>query len=185
MSRISIVPPKPPARQTLVHRGATLVSSTPRDRANRWDGTRWSTRLSWKEEEGIGLYLECFRLGEGVALFKEGDHDAFAAIIISGALEIRKGDSSQQQRVVGRLTEGKMVGEMSLIDGTFRSATAVATEPTEILVLSREDFDTMCNDRPDLALKVALMIAEAVSQLLRKTTGELVDYLDTDDERAL
>lgn len=178
MSRISIVPPKPPARQTLQHRGALLLSSTPRERAERLDATRWAHRLSWKEEEGIGLYLEYFRLPAGTFLFKEGDHDAFAAIITSGALEIRKGDSSQQMRTVAHLTEGKMVGEMSLIDGAARSATAVATEQTEILVLSREDFDQMCEARPDIALKFTLMVAEAVSQLLRKTTGTLVDHLE-------
>jgi len=54
---------------------------------------------------------------------------------------------------------------------------AFAAESAEILVLSREDFEVMCNDHPDIAPKVALMIAEAVSQLLPKTTGALVDHL--------
>lgn len=178
MSRISIVPPKPPVRDLLIGRGATLAPSTPRDRAERLDGTRWSRRLSWKEEEGIGHYLECFRLPAGVALFHEGEHDAFAAIIIDGALEIRKADSAQHERTLARLGRGKLVGEMSLIDGAPRSATAVSVAPTEILVLSRDDFDTMCAERPDVALKVAMMVAEAVSQLLRQTTGALVDHLE-------
>lgn len=185
MSRISIVPPRPTARETLLHRGATLISSTPRQRAERLDGTRWSHRLSWKEEEGIGQYLEAFRLEPGVVLFKEGDHDAFAVIIIEGALEIRKGDSTQQERVVATLSRGKMVGEMSLIDGAARSATAVASEKTEILLLSRDDFDDMSTNRPDLALKFALMVAEAIAQLLRQTTGALVDHLNGETEPEL
>lgn len=178
MSRISIVPPKPTVLETLRRRGADLVSSTPRQRAELLDGTRWSHRLSWKEEEGIGLYLQCFRLPPGAVLFREGDSDAFAVIIIDGALEILKGDSAQNLRVVARLTSGKMVGEMSLIDGAQRSATAVAVETTQILVLSRDDFDQMSEERPDLALKFAMMVAEAIAQLLRQTTGTLVDHLD-------
>jgi len=47
MSRISIVPPERPARQTLLDRGASIISSTPRERAERLDATRWSHRLSW------------------------------------------------------------------------------------------------------------------------------------------
>jgi CRP-like cAMP-binding protein len=178
MSRISIVPPKPTVLETLRRRGADLVSSTPRQRAELLDGTRWSHRLSWKEEEGIGLYLQCFRLPPGTVLFREGESDAFAVIIVEGALEIRKGDSAQNERVVARLTSGKMVGEMSLIDGAHRSATAVSVESTLILVLSRDDFDQMSEERPDVALKFTMMVAEAIAQLLRQTTGALVDHLD-------
>lgn len=180
MSRISVVPPRPSVLETLRARGAALSASTPRERAELLDGTRWSHRLSWKEEEGIGRYLQCFHLPAGTVLFHEGDSDAFAVIIVTGALEIRKGDSGLQERVVARLGEGKMVGEMSLIDGAARSATATSAEPTTILVLSREDFDQMCEERPDLALKFALMVAEAIAQLLRQTTGALVDHLDHD-----
>ncbi len=180
MTRISVVPPRPSVLDTLRARGAALVSSTPRQRAELLDGTRWSHRLSWKEEEGIGSYLQYFRLAAGTVLFHEGDSDAFAAIIVAGALEIRKGDSGLHERVVARLGEGKMVGEMSLIDGAARSATATSAEPTTILVLSREDFDLMSEERPDLALKFAMMVAEAIAQLLRQTTGMLVDHLDHD-----
>jgi hypothetical protein len=35
----------------------------------------------------------------------------------------------------------------------------------------------MSEDRPDLAFKFAMMVAEALSQLLRQTTGTLVDHL--------
>ncbi|MEP7383203.1 MAG: cyclic nucleotide-binding domain-containing protein [Gemmatimonadota bacterium] len=179
MSRISIIPAKPSVFETLQGHGATLVTSSPRERAELLDGTNWSHRLSWKEEEGIGFYLQYFSLPPGTIVFREGDSAPFASIIVDGTLEIRKGDSALHDRVVARLTRGKMVGEMSLIDGQHRSATAVSVETTTILVLTLDDFNAMIEQRPDLALKYTMMVAEAIAQLLRQTTGLLVDHLDT------
>lgn len=152
--------------------------TTARQCAELLEVTPWSRRLSWLEEEGIGEYLRLYRLREGTVLFHEGDQDAFVAIVVEGALEIRKADSNGQVHQVARLGPGKMVGEMSLIDDAVRSATAVASEPTRLLVLTREEFERMGRERPGLALKYALMIAEAIAQLLRQTTGALVDHLD-------
>ncbi len=178
MSRVSVIPPRPTAAESLRTRGADFVAVSARQCAELLEATPWSHRLSWKEEEGIGEYLRLYRLRDGAVLFHEGDQDAFVAIVVEGALHIRKTDSNGVVHDVARLGPGKMVGEMSLIDGAFRSATAVAAEATQLLVLTREEFDRMGQERPDLALKYALMIAEAIAQLLRQTTGALVDHLD-------
>jgi CRP-like cAMP-binding protein len=177
MSRISVVPPRPSAAESLKTRGAEFVATSARQCAELLEETPWSHRLSWKEEEGIGEYLRQYRLKEDMPLFHEGDQDAFVAIVVDGALEIRKTDCQGLSHRMARLGPGKMVGEMSLIDGTFRSATAVAVEPTRLLILTGEEFTRMGESRPDLALKYALMIAEAIAQLLRQTTGALVDHL--------
>lgn len=178
MSRISVVPPKPSSAESLKARGVEFVPTTPRERADALESTPWSLRLSWSDEQGIGEYVKSYRLTPGTALFREGDHDAFVAIVIEGALEIRKEDRERQSHPVARLGRGKMVGEMSLIDGAARSASAIAVVPTEILVMAKEDFERMCAAKPDLALKYTLMIAEAIAQLLRQTTGRMVDFLD-------
>lgn len=177
MARYTVIPPKPSAAESLRARGAELVGASPRLCAEALESTAWSHRLSWKEEQGIGEFLRLYKLRAGTVLFHEGDHDAFVGIVVDGTLEIRKADRAEHEHVVARLGPGKMVGEMSLIDGAPRSATAVATTDVRILVLTREGFDRMGEQRPDLALKYALMIAEAVSQLLRQTTGALVDHL--------
>jgi CRP/FNR family cyclic AMP-dependent transcriptional regulator len=174
---MSVIPPRPTAAESLTHRGAEFVATSARQCADLLEQTPWAHRLSWREEEGIGEYLRLYRLSQGVALFQEGDQDAFVAIVIEGALEIRKTDSNGKQHHMARLGPGKMVGEMSLIDRTFRSASAIAEEPTQLLILTKEDFERMSEARPNLALKYALMIAEAIAQLLRQTTGALVEHL--------
>ncbi|MFN8582990.1 MAG: cyclic nucleotide-binding domain-containing protein [Gemmatimonadaceae bacterium] len=177
MSIVIPVKPKPTAAESLQKRGALFISSTPEQRADWLDRTPWGVKLAWAEECEISLYMRGYHLPNGCALFREGDHDAFCAIVISGGLEILKGDLAEQQRVVAHLGVGKMVGEMSLLDGGSRSATAVAIEETDLLVLTREDFDRMSERHPQVALRFAVMIAEAIANLLRQTTGALVEHL--------
>lgn len=175
----SPVPSKPiSVVDLLTSRGARLRQVTARERSEQLESTPWSQKLKWREQEGIGLYLQAFHLPKGTLLFREGDPGLFVALITSGLIEIQKIDSDRQSHVVARTGRGKMVGEMSLIDGAFRSATAIASEDSEVLILSRDDFERMGHERPDLALKYALMIAEAIAQLLRQTTCALVDHLD-------
>jgi CRP-like cAMP-binding protein len=182
-SRVIVIPDPPTPHEALTQRGARFVPSTPQERADALESTPWNLRLSWKEEQGIGAYLRMYELNTGTLLFSEGDRDAFVALVVSGAIQISKHDSADHIHSVARLGGGKMVGEMSLIDGAPRSATAMAAEPTRLLVLTHDDFERMSRDRPDLALKYALMIAEALAQLLRQTTGALVDHLPEVAER--
>ena len=176
----SIVPGKPHSVvDLLTMRGARVLQISARERAERLESTPWSQKLKWREQEGIGLYLHAFFLPKNCLLFREGDPGLFGALITFGLIEIQKIDSDRQAHVVARPGRGKMVGEMSLIDGAFRSATAIALEDSEVLILSRDDFDRMGRERPDLAFKYTLILAEAIAQLLRQTTCALVDHLDT------
>lgn len=78
-----------------------------------------------------------FRPGE--RLFYEGDGADCAYVIIEGQVEISKAvrDDSHVLAVLGK---GEIVGEMSLIDNSPRSATARAIEPVTCIVVSREAF---------------------------------------------
>lgn len=177
-SRVSTIPPTPSAHETLVTRGALLLPSNPNDRAELLDGTDWSTRFTWEQIRTFATYLRHYRLATDRALFREGDHDAFLAIVVSGRLAIHKHDLAEQDRVVATVGRGRMVGEMSLLDGASRSATAIAAETTELLVLAKRDFHQLANDHPSMALALTLAIATAIAQLLRQTTGALVEHLE-------
>ena len=178
MSTRSTIPAGPSPHETLVRRGATLIPSTPSERAALLDDTAWSRRFSWKQLQCLGLYLRRYQLPSGRALFSEGDHDAFLAIVIDGRLDIHKRDSSDQHRTVAELGRGKMVGEMSLLDGAARSATALAATETDLLVLTKQDFDQLAETHPSMAFELTRAIATMIAQLLRQTTGSLVEYLE-------
>ena len=178
MTSRTTIPVPPTTHESLRTRGADLVSTGPNERAELLDGTKWAVRHSWSDIKGLARYLRHYRIAAGRAVFREGDHDAFLAIVVSGELEIHKADHAEHARVVARVGAGKMVGEMSLIDGAARSATAIAAVSTELLVLSRDDFQRLGQQSPTLALSLMVTIATAIAQLLRQTTGTLVDLLD-------
>ncbi len=175
-SRIT-VPTPPTTHESLVARGGTVVPSGPVERAELLDGTSWAMRHSWADLRGLARYLRQYHFAVGKTVFHEGDHDAFLAIVAGGQLEILKADSAEQSRVVARVGNGKMVGEMSLIDGAARSATAVTAVPTDLLILSRADFHRLCEESPALGVTLTLAIATAIAQMLRQTTGNLIDHL--------
>jgi CRP-like cAMP-binding protein len=76
----------------------------------------------------------------GEVIFREGDESTEAYWITSGRVEItiRAGSLGLP---VARLCPGEIVGEMGLIDNKPRSATATALGPTELEVITEEEFE--------------------------------------------
>ncbi|MEO1206553.1 MAG: Crp/Fnr family transcriptional regulator [Pseudomonadota bacterium] len=60
---------------------------------------------------------------------------------------------------------GSMLGEMALIDGEPRSATAIATEPTELVKIDRGAFRILVQQNPDFALSVMSLMAKRLRQM--------------------
>ena len=77
---------------------------------------------------------------------------------------------------IALLKPGDCCGEMSLLDGGLRSATAVAVEPTETLTLSREEFLAFLNDHPQVALQIINLLIRRL-RAMNETVGDLV-FLD-------
>lgn len=177
-TRVASVP-GPSVEETLSARGAVLMASTPDERAELLDETDWSRRLDWHQVQAMAVYLRHYELPAGRNLFREGDHDAFMAIVLSGTLEIHKSDSADHDRIVTSIGRGKMLGQMSLLDGASRSASATAAAPTALLVLTRREFLALGEDNPSLGLAVTTALAATIAQLLRQTTGALVEHLES------
>jgi CRP-like cAMP-binding protein len=76
----------------------------------------------------------------GEVIFREGDESTEAYWIISGRVDItiRSGTVGLP---LARLGPGEIIGEMGLIDNKPRSATATALGPTELEVITEEDFE--------------------------------------------
>jgi CRP-like cAMP-binding protein len=89
---------------------------------------------------------------------------------------MKEGTGHASKRI-GTAAAGRIVGEMSLMDGEPRSASVVADEPTTFVLLTGEGFSRLSSEVPRLAVKVLLKISKLISQRLRQTSGALVDYL--------
>ncbi len=73
-------------------------------------------------------------------IFEEGRQGKAAYMIVSGAVEIRKGSRGRNPLVLAKRKKGDVIGELALIDNHPHMAAAVAVVKTEVLVISRKEF---------------------------------------------
>lgn len=119
---------------------------------------------------GLELYknlslgdIERRRFKPGDYIFKEGDDPRDEAFVIhSGTVEIRRSFDGVE-KVVNRNGEGEPLGEMALFrGGARRSASAVATEDVELLVIKEERLEWLVLNRPRLALELLKRLSNLV-----------------------
>ena len=79
------------------------------------------------------------RFGPREVIFRERDKASEAFIIESGRVEIST-DVGSERKVLAILGPGEMFGEMAALDGTERSATAVALQDTELTLIVHEQL---------------------------------------------
>jgi CRP-like cAMP-binding protein len=111
------------------------------------DGLGILEYLTTSQLTGFALFGATRILVRGAVVVREGDRaDAFY-VLLSGHLQTSVGG-----RVVRDLAEGDGFGEIALLQGGVRTATVtVASADAEILVMRRENFDTMLGTMPAFA----------------------------------
>jgi S1-C subfamily serine protease/rhodanese-related sulfurtransferase len=119
---------------------------------------------------GLELYrnlslgdIERRQFKRGEVIFKEGDDANDEAYVIhAGAVEIRRSFDGVE-RVVNRIGEGEPLGEMAVFrGGAKRSATALAAEDVELLVIKEERLEWLVRNRPQLALELLKRLSNLV-----------------------
>ncbi len=115
---------------------------------------------------------------EGDIVFLEGKPGDCAYLIESGSVEISvKRDGKTV--ILGRRSSGEVVGEMAIIDSEPRSATAIACETSELLIISRDQFQSRMQ-KADPVLQMALNI---ILDRFRTTLFHLNQMQENADEK--
>lgn len=138
------------------------------------------SELARPEVQSLAGYLRAYEAKKGALIFKEGTKGMFMCVVISGRVDILKEDQERDQKKVAVVRPGKSMGEMSLLDELPYSATAMAQEDTQLLLLTRMNFLRLSEERPLLCNVVLKQIARLMSLRLRQTTGILLDYLSSE-----
>jgi len=146
-------------------------------RAELLDQTKWAHDFSWTEIENLATYLRLFKIPKDTIILKEGETDPFIAIVINGNAEVHKESPNSESKIICILGPGQAIGEMSVIDGHNASATVITLSDMTLLIMTRNSFNQLINERPSLAVKFILKLSRILSQKLRLTSGILVDLL--------
>ena len=91
--------------------------------------------------------LEEVRLPAGEPLFRLGDPSDAMFLIAEGAVDIVRGDGAREG-LIDTLFPGEPVGELQLLAGGKRTATARARDPALLVRLSRSAFDAEAREVP-------------------------------------
>ena len=111
-------------------------------------------------------------LAKGEYLFREGESAVYGYIIKSGRLVIVK-SGLDGERVLGELGAGGLLGEMALIDGNPRSASARAEEESVVTEISSKVFNDYIRTNPSAARK----IMETLAGQIRTANNELANAI--------
>jgi len=109
--------------------------------------------------EGVVRQLGWRRFRRGDTIFHQGDPGDALHILATGAVKIALPSTEGEEAIIATLRPGDFFGELALLDGAPRSATAIALEPSETLVLPRAVFRDL-HDR-DAGLRDAFLTGVA------------------------
>ena len=111
----------------------------------------------------LDVPLRGVRLLDGEVLVREGDEADDVYVISSGEL-VATTHSAYGDVIVGRIGEGHVVGEVTVIAGGRRTATLTASGPAEVQVIRRAEFEQWLEDHPDVADAVSAQARERIDR---------------------
>ena len=147
------------------------------EKSNLIDGTHWADEFSFAQVKMLATYMDVYRVPKETVLFFEGDKKPYLVLIVTGQVHVVKYDSHRNPKRIATLGPGKTIGEMTIIDGEPRSASAVTADSAVLMVMTDEKFNRLVDDRPRVAVTLVLKIAKLMSQYLRRTSGRLIDHV--------
>lgn len=113
----------------------------------------------------IGRFVEEIEVPAGTVLTHEGRHEGYFFVVVSGTVRIDRGG-----RTINTIGAGDFLGEIALLDGGPRTATAVAETPCRLLSMSNPRFHELL----DISASVRTAVLEALGRRLRALDEESV-----------
>jgi len=122
--------------------------------------------------ERVKEHLERRELASGETVFREGERGDQLYVLTRGTVSILTGAAGGAQRIV-TMEPGVFFGEMAMLDGAARSATAIADEPVVLYSLSATEFERICATDAVIGSLLLTNIARHLSGRLRLMTDAL------------
>lgn len=140
--------------------------------------------LTEDDLDGLVQGVEEVAYQPGEVIFRQGDQGSSLFVIEDGAVEIAYGEGKARV-ILATLFTGQYFGELSLFDGTPRSATATATKPSSLLRLDRDDLVEFVNKNPQAALRIIAEMSERLRQTNELMSRQVArNVLDEAEESA-
>lgn len=132
--------------------------------------------LTTAELVGLASLMRPRAYARDEVIYLRGDAGTAFYVIVSGKVKIALTSPDGKELILRRLGPGGFHGELALLDDEPRSADAIATDASVLLVLQRTDFRNFLTEHPGIATK----LLGTVSQYLRRNADLIQDaaFLD-------
>lgn len=118
--------------------------------------------LTEADRRALTEFLSEREVDAGSALFRASDEAEELFFVARGSVSIRS-----EGQTVAELGAGEVLGALCLVSVGLRMCDAVASEPSQLLSLSRESYSRLRLDQPALALQLEEAVLRSFSSLVR------------------
>ncbi len=144
-----------------------------------------SVSLFWDlTEEELGYISEKMvskNYDAGQIILLEASEGEQCFFVTEGSVKITRLSKKGREAILAILSDGDFFGEMSLLDGEFRSANVVALDDTEVLTLNRNDFLLVLKKYPQIAIR----LLKEMAHRLRKSDRQIASLTLSDAEKRI
>lgn len=120
------------------------------------------SQIPGEDLAAIALISTEQRREPGEEIFAEGEAGDALYLVIDGKVRVHKAD-----RVIAELGERECFGEMAILDAAPRSATVTAVTDTNLLQLTREDFEDIMAEKPEIATGIIKVLTRRLRDAIR------------------
>jgi CRP-like cAMP-binding protein len=141
---------------------------------------RGSSMLQGLSDDDLGrlaVVCEERQMAEGTTVFIENMPGESLFLIRKGTIRISKMFAEGDEKTLVVLGPEDIFGEMAVVDGLPRAATARVAEDADLISLKKKDFEALCQSDPALALKFVMNIVRVFSKRIRESNDEYREML--------
>jgi CRP-like cAMP-binding protein len=129
------------------------------------------------ELEHLVQAMQTIEVSRGDVLWRQGEKADGLHVIVEGAVRVTLAQPGGAAIELATLSAGDVLGEVPLLDGGMRSASARIAEPGRLLFLSRTEFSALTARRHPTAFAVKRRICTLACGRLRRSYAALADSL--------
>lgn len=124
--------------------------------------------------ESLVSMASILTLKSGVELFAKGDRGDGLYGVLSGRMRIFVSGADGADVVLNLLGPGELLGEISMIDGQPRSASAAATEETRLMRIRRDRFLPFLQQNADIGLGLLQVLCHRIRTISERTEDQVL-----------
>src|SRR5208283_4229222 len=107
----------------------------------------------------LAKYMKAYRVQGGKTIFREGDNNSYLCVLIEGRICVYKENSDGEIKFLAIIPQGRIFGEISVIDNLPHSVSLIAESDVIIMLMSREGFRQCINNSSIIGVRLLGLIA--------------------------